>query len=123
VSVFCICYWPSSAQSFLGPSPFGLATIFYCLRCKASLFVASYDSQGHVGGILPESRYIASAPTAQKTPSLLLKLVYRILHSNGGGADCSEFIVELAVVQQRAANTPSSKIQFYCCAPFEVSVA
>jgi hypothetical protein len=30
----------------------GLATIFYCLRFKTSLFVASYDSQGHSGYFL-----------------------------------------------------------------------
>jgi hypothetical protein len=42
-----------------------LATIFYCLRFETSLFVASYDSQGHGGGIRPRlhteayfSRYI-----------------------------------------------------------------
>jgi hypothetical protein len=28
---------------FLGPSPIGLVTIFYCLRFETSLFVASYD--------------------------------------------------------------------------------
>jgi hypothetical protein len=39
------------AQSVSGPSPLGLATIFYCLRFETSLFVASYDSQGHGGGI------------------------------------------------------------------------
>jgi hypothetical protein len=50
-SVFCICCWPLPAQSFLGPSPLGLATIFYCLRFETSLFVTSYDSQGHGGGI------------------------------------------------------------------------
>jgi hypothetical protein len=43
----------SSAQSFLGPSPVGLATIFYCLKFETSLFVASYDSQGYGGGIRP----------------------------------------------------------------------
>jgi hypothetical protein len=52
-SVFCICYWPSAAQSFLGPTSFGLVTIFYCLRFETSLFVASYDSQGNGGGIWP----------------------------------------------------------------------
>jgi hypothetical protein len=31
----------------------GLATVFYCLRFETSLFVASYDSQGHGGGIRP----------------------------------------------------------------------
>jgi hypothetical protein len=39
------------AQSFSGPSPFWLATIFYCLRFETPVFVASYDSQGHGGGI------------------------------------------------------------------------
>jgi hypothetical protein len=52
-SVFCICCWPSPAQSFSGPSPLGLAIIFCCLRFENSLFVASYDSQVHGGGIRP----------------------------------------------------------------------
>jgi hypothetical protein len=50
-SVFCICSWPLPAQSFSSPSPLGLETIFCCLRFETSLFVASYDSQGHGGGI------------------------------------------------------------------------
>jgi hypothetical protein len=88
-SVFCICCWPSSAYSFSGPSHLRLLTISYCLRFETSLFVASYYSQGHGGGIRPRlwvwvtlrltvsqsvclgttlvSRYITSAPTAQKT--------------------------------------------------------
>jgi hypothetical protein len=72
------CCWSSPAQSFLGPSPAGLVTTFYCLRFEtpptwragfpylyppsnrvaqlysqavSSLFVASYDSQGYGGGI------------------------------------------------------------------------
>jgi hypothetical protein len=52
-SVFCICCWPLPAQSFSGPSPLGVAAIFYCLRFETSIFVASYDSQGHGGGIRP----------------------------------------------------------------------
>jgi hypothetical protein len=40
-------------RSFLGPSPVGLADIFYCLRFETSLFVASYESQGYGGGIRP----------------------------------------------------------------------
>jgi hypothetical protein len=31
----------------------GLVTIFYCLIFETSLFVASYESQGHGGGIRP----------------------------------------------------------------------
>jgi hypothetical protein len=50
-SVFCMCCWPLPAQSFSGPSPLGLETIFYCLTFETSLFVAFYDSQGHGGGI------------------------------------------------------------------------
>jgi hypothetical protein len=50
-SVGYSCCWPSPAQSFSGPSPMGLATIFYCLRFETSLFVASYDSQGYDGRI------------------------------------------------------------------------
>jgi hypothetical protein len=45
--------WSSPAQSYSGPSPVGLATIFYCLRFENFLFVASYDSQGYGGGIRP----------------------------------------------------------------------
>jgi hypothetical protein len=50
-SAVCNCYWTSPAQSFSGLSPVGLVAIFYCLRFETSLFVASYDSQGHGGGI------------------------------------------------------------------------
>jgi hypothetical protein len=46
-SVFCICCWPLPAQSFSGLSPLGLAIICYCLRFETSLFVVSYDSEGH----------------------------------------------------------------------------
>jgi hypothetical protein len=52
-SVFCMFRWPLPAQSFSGPSPLGLANVFYCLRFETSLFVASYDSQGYGGGIRP----------------------------------------------------------------------
>jgi hypothetical protein len=48
-----MCCWPLPAQSFSGPSPLGFETIFYCLRFETSLFVASYGSQGHGGGIRP----------------------------------------------------------------------
>jgi hypothetical protein len=43
----------SPVQSFSGPSPVGLTTIFYCLRIEASLSVASYDSQGYSESIRP----------------------------------------------------------------------
>jgi hypothetical protein len=34
---FYICCWPLPAQSFFGPSPLGLATVFYCLTFETSL--------------------------------------------------------------------------------------
>jgi hypothetical protein len=55
----CLLYVPLTLASavFLGLSPFGLATVFYCLRFETSLFVASYDSQGHGGGIWPRLHF------------------------------------------------------------------
>jgi hypothetical protein len=76
-SIVYNCCWSSPAQPFSGPA--GLMTTFYCLRFETlptgktrflylyppeqgapvipsalgSLFVASYDSQGYIGGILP----------------------------------------------------------------------
>jgi hypothetical protein len=47
------CCWPSPVHSCSDPSPMGLTTIFYCLRFETSLFVASYDSQGYIGGTRP----------------------------------------------------------------------
>jgi hypothetical protein len=67
-SVFCMWCWPLPAQSFLGPSPLGLETIFYCLTFETSLFVASYDSQGHGGGIRPRLH------TGNLTNSTILEL-------------------------------------------------
>jgi hypothetical protein len=52
-SAFCVCCWPSPAQSVSGPSPLGLVTVFYCLRFETSLSAASCDSQGHGWGIRP----------------------------------------------------------------------
>jgi hypothetical protein len=68
-----ILYWFLPAQSFSGPSPLELATVFYSLRFETSLFVASYDSQGHGGGIRPRLQrrgllYKALADSIEDTP-------------------------------------------------------
>jgi hypothetical protein len=47
------CCWLLPAQSFVGPSPVRLMTIFYCLRFETPLFISSYDSQGYGGDIRP----------------------------------------------------------------------
>jgi hypothetical protein len=79
-SVYCICRWPLPAQSFSGPSPLGLVTVFYCLRFETSLFVASYDSQGHGGGIRPHLHtgfipFITSGRTERKSPPPAIPLL------------------------------------------------
>jgi hypothetical protein len=112
-SIFCICCWSSPAQSFSGPSPLDLATLFYCLSFETSLFVASYDSQGHGGGIRPRLHtgelesitcppVISSRRTEYRSPSQTVSLLLSVhsslwnvpgdllLPSNGGPStvDC-----------------------------------
>jgi hypothetical protein len=72
-SIVYNCCWSSSAQSFLGPSPVGLAIIFYCLRFETSLLFASYDSQGYGGGIrlrlhtgLPPNSLLQTVPVTSR---------------------------------------------------------
>jgi hypothetical protein len=60
-SVFCICCWPLPAQSFSGPSPLELATVFYCLRLEAGR-----------PNCLPYNHF---ARTEQKTPFQIVTLV------------------------------------------------
>jgi hypothetical protein len=136
-SVFCTCYWPSPAQRFLDPSPFVLVTIFYSLIFETSLFVAFYDSQGHGGGIRPrlhtglasfgtssskwlhfelESRYIASAPTTQKTPHAAA-IVACLSHH------CVATVSTLRFASRRihwcaacCSATSGKHSYFYCCA-------
>jgi hypothetical protein len=92
-SVFCVCYWPSPAQSFSGPSPLDLATTFYSHSFETSLFVASYDSQGHGAGIRPRlhtgmSVYfsffvwerVKCAPNCVSLSLFLLVISFQILH-------------------------------------------
>jgi hypothetical protein len=55
-SAFCICCWSLPVQSFSGPSPLGLVTIFYYIRFDISLFVAFHGSEDNGGGILPASK-------------------------------------------------------------------
>jgi hypothetical protein len=66
-SVFWLCRWPLPAQSFSGPSLLGLATVFYCLRFETSLFVASYDSESHGGGIRPRLHTGSSLLSCKRT--------------------------------------------------------
>jgi hypothetical protein len=46
-----------------------LVTIFYCLRFQTSLFVVSYNSQGHGGGIRPHHDWQWSRWTCPKRDS------------------------------------------------------
>jgi hypothetical protein len=61
------CCWPSPAQLLSGPSPVGLATIFYCVRFETSLFVASCHSQRYGGGIRPPPPHRRDEWTHERT--------------------------------------------------------
>jgi hypothetical protein len=65
--------WPSTAQSFSGPSPVGLRTIICRLRFETPLFVASYDSQGYSGSIRPPRQWKKSKDhLSEKRRALLI---------------------------------------------------
>jgi hypothetical protein len=94
-----LCCWSSTAQSFSGPSPSGLVTIFYCLRFETSLSVASYDSQGYGGGIRPRLHtgfllrvtHKVPALTAQKTQFpwfFPFPLLFRVDSLSGNVLNC-----------------------------------
>jgi hypothetical protein len=70
-SVFCMCRWPLRAQPFSGPSPLGLATVFYCLRFETSLFFGSYDpaSTRVCWSLLGSATFISYSRADWKTPS------------------------------------------------------
>jgi hypothetical protein len=58
LTVAVLCFWGALSNERTGLSLVYAAgprqwTIFYCLRFETSLFVASYDTQGHGGGIRP----------------------------------------------------------------------
>jgi hypothetical protein len=67
-SVFYICCWPLPAQSFFGPSPLGLATIFYwVLSLSASgLVLYSHDTHNAENTVL-----FWVAQTTQKTSHVI----------------------------------------------------
>jgi hypothetical protein len=113
-SVFCICCWPSPAQSFSGPSPLDLATTFYCLSFETSLFVASYDSPLN---FLPDN---SSARTMQKTqPLYCFTCVFTVpFHSNGSDADHIEniFVMLLRACMLRALHSNGNSLQSHCLA-------
>jgi hypothetical protein len=70
---FTIC-WSSPAQSFLGPSPLGLATILYCLRFETSFSLPSTTRRVMVEVFYPASTRDLSNPKFKVTLRLA---VYR----------------------------------------------
>jgi hypothetical protein len=91
-SVVHNCCWSSPAQLFSGPSPARLTTIFYCLSFGTSIFVASYGSQGHGGGIRPllytgltQLKYDSSlcSPRTERTENISTKLSTEVFLNNG----------------------------------------
>jgi hypothetical protein len=88
--VFCICCWPCQRSLSRVQVPW-YSRPYFTLRFETSLFVATYDSQGHGGGIRPRLQtdwlttawlvstlYNPLARTAQKTPFPTVSLLLRV---------------------------------------------
>jgi hypothetical protein len=54
-SVVCNCCWASPAQSFSGPSPAGLMTIFYCLRFETPPTYRARSPRNRVALLYPQA--------------------------------------------------------------------
>jgi hypothetical protein len=85
----------------------GLATIFYCLTFETSLFVASYDSQGHGGGI--RSRLHTGSPES-RADHLREEFVFRI---------CGNSLFMYALSRERVCHLGNDTFSAIC---FNVSV-
>jgi hypothetical protein len=107
-SVFCIWYWSLLAQSFSGPSPLGLATIFYCLR-----FFTSFSSP-------PTTRRVTVEvfdPTATRVNSLNSRLVLLITHQNGHHRKTASnnfpIVAPRSCCTEHSENTASQLVHWY----------
>jgi hypothetical protein len=114
-SVVCNCYWPSPVQLFSGPSPIKLVAIFYCLRSETSLFIASYDSQGHGGGIRPHLH----TPEFTNQPPFILAREPNRDHRIQGFHYCSSWIRSLGY----RVLIPKQRLGFFKCLQLSVSVS
>jgi hypothetical protein len=114
-SVVYNCCWPSPEQLFSGPSPLGLATIFYCLRLETSLFVTSYYSQGYGGGIRPR---LHTGALTELTPHCLL-ITYRHEQNRKHRSNCSSIVASRSRRTGRVENTASQLVHWcvlgMCC--------
>jgi hypothetical protein len=97
--------------SFSGPSHLGLATILYCLLFETSLFFASYDSQGHGGGI----RLRLSLSSSELSLSLSLSLSH--IATDGQSVCLSWYRAPTLtrVVLYNLCTDHAQKTQLYCC--------
>jgi hypothetical protein len=109
-SVVCNCCWPSSTQSFSGPIPMGLATIFYSLRFESSLSCLlrlaglrwTYSTPPLHGISSLRINYMPlhdPVRTADRTPCLTIPLLFCISVSTV--ICCCGSNVYLATVQQQ----------------------
>jgi hypothetical protein len=149
-SVVYNCCWRSPAQSLPGPSPVGLATIFYCLRFETSLFIASYGSQVYDGGIQPrlhtgyyiqkwkpklcydrrsvgQSVLVSSTHLGLTTRFLLLSDSCRFvdvgdfLWRENGSAVCN--CCWFSPAQSFLGQSPAGLVTIFCCLRFETRPA
>jgi hypothetical protein len=75
----CLLYscWPSPAYSFLGPSLFGLATIFYCLRFETELSLFYCPLKTVLCGLIQNTVYLdTTAASVFVTGEALLRFLF-----------------------------------------------
>jgi hypothetical protein len=114
-SVIYNCFWPSPAQSLSRPSPVGFAAVFYCLWFKTSLFVASYHSQGHGGGIWPRlyTGYNQYYPKVNSHSHILYILLARTTHIKHMSCDRYALLWYDVIAYVQAARTQRTLL-LYC---------
>jgi hypothetical protein len=102
---------------FLGCSPLGLTTVFYCLRFETSLFVASYNLQGHGGGIRPRFHTGVSENSSMGTRATNLKCHFlrdRLCQLDGNILNITDILTsECNCYHSAASNALPNNSQFH----------
>jgi hypothetical protein len=95
----------------------GLVTIFCCLKFETSLFVASYDSQSHGGGIRPRLH------TGGSWPSLCNLSTGHTENTASNSSSVIACVYVAAITYQRPLFTEPLLSNSYCMTAYFIVVA
>jgi hypothetical protein len=110
---FYNCYWPSPAQSLLGPSSAGLMTIFYCLRLETPPTCRSrspylYPSETGCPSYTPRCWVPSSSPRTTRRATV------EVLEPASTGAAQSVTTTWTSPPYNPVVRTEKTQL-FYCC--------